>query len=199
MRKRYISIISLIMIFILTLTCIGCSDDSVDARINNHSMPTEKSNELVEITQQPELMSDTTISTTVALLPWYDYPAKPELENFTGLYNTDAGWAYLKNGVIDFSYNGYAENDTGTYYVKDGFIDWGQHYEIKTTTTRTYRTTYYQDSNYNNNNSTQYIANRNTGKIHYPNCKEVKKMKDSNKVYVNSIGNYQPCKVCNPS
>ena len=48
-----------------------------------------------------------------------------------------------------------------------------------------------------------YIGNRNTKKFHYPSCSSVSKMKDSNKVILNSRDEaidkgYVPCKNCNP-
>jgi DNA-entry nuclease len=51
---------------------------------------------------------------------------------------------------------------------------------------------------------TTYIGNRNTLKFHYPSCKSVSSMKESNKVYFNKsreeiIGlGYVPCKNCTP-
>jgi len=52
--------------------------------------------------------------------------------------------------------------------------------------------------------SIDYILNKNTKKFHYPSCKSVKQMKESNKTYF--TGNrddiinqgYEPCKNCNP-
>lgn len=50
-----------------------------------------------------------------------------------------------------------------------------------------------------------YIGNANTKKFHYPDCKSVKKMKESNKVYYYDVTRddmismgYVPCKNCNP-
>ena len=49
-----------------------------------------------------------------------------------------------------------------------------------------------------------YIANKNTKKFHYTWCKEINKMKESNKWYFHGTRNqlinygYQPCKKCNP-
>lgn len=48
-----------------------------------------------------------------------------------------------------------------------------------------------------------YIGNKNTHKFHYSWCSSVKKMKESNKVYLNSRDDainrgYVPCKNCNP-
>ncbi|MGN0234410.1 MAG: MBL fold metallo-hydrolase, partial [Bacteroidaceae bacterium] len=51
---------------------------------------------------------------------------------------------------------------------------------------------------------TDYIANKNTGKFHYPYCSSVKQMKESNKLYFNGTRDeliskgYVPCKKCNP-
>lgn len=48
-----------------------------------------------------------------------------------------------------------------------------------------------------------YIANANTGKIHREGCRYVRRMKESNKVYIEGIdaaevSGYVPCKVCRP-
>lgn len=52
---------------------------------------------------------------------------------------------------------------------------------------------------------TDYIANKNTGKFHYPGCSSVKQMKESNKVYFESVTReymieqgYDPCGNCDP-
>lgn len=51
---------------------------------------------------------------------------------------------------------------------------------------------------------TDYVANKNTGKFHYPDCSSVKQMKESNKLYFNGTRDeliskgYVPCKKCNP-
>lgn len=50
----------------------------------------------------------------------------------------------------------------------------------------------------------EYIANRNTGKFHYPGCSSVKKMKESNKLTVRATreemiaDGYSPCGNCRP-
>lgn len=48
-----------------------------------------------------------------------------------------------------------------------------------------------------------YIANKNTGKLHYADCYSVDRMKESNKIYLNctrseAVALYSPCKNCNP-
>lgn len=51
---------------------------------------------------------------------------------------------------------------------------------------------------------TDYVANTNTKKFHYPSCASVKKMKESNKMYFNGSRDelisqgYAPCKNCHP-
>lgn len=52
---------------------------------------------------------------------------------------------------------------------------------------------------------TDYIANKNTMKFHYPDCSGVKRMKESNKVYYEGVTRedmiekgYDPCGICNP-
>ena len=51
---------------------------------------------------------------------------------------------------------------------------------------------------------TEYIVNTNTGKFHYPNCRSVKQMKESNKMYYTGTRDdlisqgYDPCGNCNP-
>lgn len=54
-------------------------------------------------------------------------------------------------------------------------------------------------------NSITFVLNTNTMKFHYPNCREVSKIKDKNRQdtglsfnEILSMG-YQPCKVCNPT
>ena len=73
---------------------------------------------------------------------WFAYPGKEGMENYNGLYETDYGWAYLKDGVIDTSYNGYAANALGIYYVSNGFVDWSKAVKrLGTTTTSTTKKT----------------------------------------------------------
>ena len=49
-----------------------------------------------------------------------------------------------------------------------------------------------------------YIANANSKKFHVPNCSEVKKMKEANKIVITATRDemiamgYSPCKRCNP-
>ena len=57
----------------------------------------------------------------------------------------------------------------------------------------------------NTTTGTDYIANKNTKKFHYPGCKSVKQMKESNKVYFNGVTReymmeqgYDPCGNCDP-
>ena len=51
---------------------------------------------------------------------------------------------------------------------------------------------------------TDYIVNTNTGKFHYPSCRSVKQMKESNKMYYTGTRDdlisqgYDPCGNCNP-
>ena len=51
---------------------------------------------------------------------------------------------------------------------------------------------------------TDYIINRNTGKFHYPDCRSVKQMKESNKMYYTGTRDelisqgYSPCGNCDP-
>ncbi len=56
----------------------------------------------------------------------------------------------------------------------------------------------------NDSAGTDYIANKNTKKFHYPACNSVKKMKESNKLYFNGTRDelisqgYSPCGNCHP-
>lgn len=49
-----------------------------------------------------------------------------------------------------------------------------------------------------------YIGNKNSGKLHLPDCASVKRMKEKNKAYLNctrseALSNgYDPCEKCNP-
>ena len=50
-----------------------------------------------------------------------------------------------------------------------------------------------------------YIANRNTGVFHYPNCRAVRQMNEKNKIYFNNVTRksmidkgYDSCGICNP-
>ncbi len=58
-------------------------------------------------------------------------------------------------------------------------------------------------NNYNSKSSQTYIGNKNTGKFHYPGCRSVSQMKNSNKVYLSSRNDaisrgYSSCAICNP-
>ncbi len=158
----------------------------------------------------------TTVATTRQQLPWYDYPAYPQLAGYTGLYKTDDGrWAYLNNGVIDVNYNDWAENEYGGYTVVNGFVDWSKpHYSKTTTTTTRYYTTAKKSSggssgsygsgsssgskgNANQNtNSGSYILNTNSGIVHHSWCPSVKRMSERNKLVVNSTAGHKLCKNC---
>lgn len=52
--------------------------------------------------------------------------------------------------------------------------------------------------------SENYLANKNTKKLHKPSCSSVKQMKESNIEYLNCVREealakgYEPCKRCNP-
>lgn len=56
----------------------------------------------------------------------------------------------------------------------------------------------------NSAGGTDYVANKNTRKFHYPDCSSEKQMKESNKLYFNGTREeliskeYEPCKKCNP-
>ena len=62
----------------------------------------------------------------------------------------------------------------------------------------------YEDSNEPVKNEIDYIVNTNTGKFHYPSCRSVKQMKDSNKRYVTFDRQelldqgYESCGICHP-
>lgn len=69
-------------------------------------------------------------------------------------------------------------------------------------TTKKQTTTKKQSSNANESNA-DYILNKNSEVIHYPDCKSVKKMKEENKIYFKGSrdeipSNYRPCGNCHP-
>ena len=43
--------------------------------------------------------------------------------NYTGIAPNDAGWWYVKNGIVDFKKNGVEHNDNGWWSVFDGKVD----------------------------------------------------------------------------
>lgn len=53
---------------------------------------------------------------------WYLYK-NGEVDKETRLALNKHGWWYVKDGKIDFSYNGLAKNENGTWYVSKGKID----------------------------------------------------------------------------
>ena len=44
--------------------------------------------------------------------------------NYTGLAYNEYGWFYVRNGALDWGYTGLANNEYGWFYVKNGVLDW---------------------------------------------------------------------------
>jgi len=71
---------------------------------------------------------------------WYLYK-NGEIDKETSLVKNQKGWWYVKDGQIDFTYNGIASNQNGTWFVKNGKVDFrftgeisieGMLYQIRT-------------------------------------------------------------------
>ena len=43
--------------------------------------------------------------------------------NYNGLAANANGWWYIQNGKVNFDYNGAAQNENGIWYVKGGAVD----------------------------------------------------------------------------
>ncbi len=55
---------------------------------------------------------------------WYYVVGSKVQFDFTGLadYSNASGWWYIKDGVVDRSFEGVAKNKNGTYYIKNGKV-----------------------------------------------------------------------------
>ncbi len=51
--------------------------------------------------------------------------------SYTGLYQQDGTWYYVKKGQVDYTYNSLCKRGTIWYYVKDGMIDWSAETLVK--------------------------------------------------------------------
>ena len=49
----------------------------------------------------------------------------------TTVAKNDYGWWYVKNGMVDFSYNGFARNEYGWWYVENGQVTFGKNDILK--------------------------------------------------------------------
>lgn len=86
----------------------------------------------------------------------------------------------------------------GSNRAEDGSAPYGS------STTNTKSQESQSDGSTTNQRVSSYIGNKNSKKLHYPDCGSVKQMKDTNKVYLNCTRDqalaqgYDPCKNCNP-
>ncbi len=56
---------------------------------------------------------------------WYYVVGSKVQTSYTGVanYKNSNGWWYIKNGQVDFTFNGIASNNNGTWYVNGGKVD----------------------------------------------------------------------------
>ncbi len=65
---------------------------------------------------------------------WYYVVGSKVQTSYTGVsnYKNENGWWYIKDGKVDFSFNGLAENKNGWWVVKDGKVDLSHTISIET-------------------------------------------------------------------
>lgn len=135
-----------------------------------------------------------------------------------GVMQVGDRWAFVTDGMVAQNYTGVKSNEFGTWYINNGYVDFarqgtvdapdGNKYtvangraSIVTTQPATTAAPSYDSSE--EEEYTGYIGNKNSYKFHYPTCRDVAKMSDSNKVtghprswYIER--GYTPCGHCYP-
>ena len=135
-----------------------------------------------------------------------------------GVMQVGDRWAFVTNGMVAQKYTGVQSNEYGTWYINNGHVDFarqgtvsapdGNSYNVAngrasivTTLPATTSVPSYDSSE--EEEYTGYIGNKNSYKFHYPTCRDVAKMSDSNKVtghprswYIER--GYTPCGHCYP-
>ncbi|MBQ8083851.1 MAG: hypothetical protein IJ241_06700 [Clostridia bacterium] len=61
---------------------------------------------------------------------WLAYVRDEHVKDCTGVYVNEFGWWFVRNGEVDFQYNGIASNNVGKWYITDGQVnfDWSGAY-----------------------------------------------------------------------
>lgn len=61
---------------------------------------------------------------------WLAYVRDQHVKDCTGVYVNEFGWWFVRNGEVDFNYNGIAGNNVGKWYITDGAVnfDWSGAY-----------------------------------------------------------------------
>lgn len=61
---------------------------------------------------------------------WCAYVRDQKVKDCTGVYVNEFGWWFIRNGEVDFNYNGIAGNNVGKWYITDGQVnfDWSGAY-----------------------------------------------------------------------
>lgn len=135
-----------------------------------------------------------------------------------GVMQVGDRWAFVTNGMVAQNYTGVQSNEYGTWYINNGYVDFarqgtvsapdGNTYNVANgrasiVTTRPATTAVPSYDSSEEEEYTGYIGNKKSYKFHYPTCRDVAKMSDSNKVtghprswYVEH--GYTPCGHCYP-
>ena len=135
-----------------------------------------------------------------------------------GVMQVGDRWAFVTNGMVAQNYTGVQSNEYGTWYINNGYVDFarqgtvsapdGNTYNVANgrasiVTTRPATTAVPSYDSSEEEEYTGYIGNKNSYKFHYPTCRDVAKMSDSNKVtghprswYIER--GYTPCGHCYP-
>lgn len=56
---------------------------------------------------------------------WCAYVRDQKVKDCTGVYVNEFGWWFIRNGEVDFNYNGIAGNNVGKWYITDGQVNFG--------------------------------------------------------------------------
>ena len=54
---------------------------------------------------------------------WCAYVRDQKVKDCTGVYVNEFGWWFIRNGEVDFNYNGIAANEHGSWYLENGKVD----------------------------------------------------------------------------
>lgn len=138
----------------------------------------------------------------------YDHPAEEVLSRLAGqdvtLYRTDIhGDIHCTSDGEKVRFDVEKNSDIDAYITAGGYKNYLE--ELNAQKSAAAAGSAAEDEGTEKSGSgADYIANKNTGKFHYPSCSSVDKMKESNKLYFTGtrdelIGmGYEPCGRCHP-
>lgn len=92
--------------------------------LNNYPAPAKASQGLKTVTSNKEAGVVVKFDDVAKLWRAWSNKFKSYVK-YSGVAGNDAGWWYLKDGVVDFTKNSVEHNDDGWWYIKEGKVDFG--------------------------------------------------------------------------